>query len=73
MFDWGRAVFVKDSNKYSITSVDDLKNVPTRKLKGGFCRMAMDDYGRDNKARVILRRYMALVANKKLRKEVFGF
>lgn len=33
----------------------------------------MDKEVKNNMARVILRRYMALTANKMLRKEVFGF
>lgn len=34
---------------------------------------SMSKENKNNKARVTFRRYMALAANKKLRKEVFGF
>ena len=64
-------IFVPDGPVYENIGIDYSGTQPRRRLKTYWHMMKKEE--KNNKARVTLRRYMALMANRKLRKEVFGF
>lgn len=67
----GSVIFVPDGPEYENEGVHYLGKQPRRRLWSNWDWMLAEK--RNNKARVTLKRYMALVANKKLREKVFGF
>lgn len=67
----GSVIFVPEGSEYEHEGLHYLREQPRHRLLKSWSIMERDK--RFNKARVTLRRYMALVANKELRKEVFGF
>ena len=67
----GSVIFVPDGPEYESEGIHYLGKSPRRRLWSYWDWMSMEK--RNNKARVTLRRYMALVANKNLREKVFGF
>lgn len=67
----GSVIFVPDGPEYEHVGLFYFEPRPRRRLLKEWKSMGIEE--KNNKARVTLRRYMALVANKKLRKEVFGF
>lgn len=67
----GSVIFVPEGPEYEHVGLHYLGQEPKRRLLKNWDMMEMSK--RNNKARVTLRRYMALVANKPLRKKVFGF
>lgn len=67
----GRVIFVSERAEYESMEPDYFDEQPYRRLITNWSVMDIDK--RNNKARVTFRRYMALVANRKLRKKVFGF
>ena len=67
----GNVIFVPDGPEYEKIGIHYWGTQPRRRLKTQWDMMKKEE--KNNKARVTFRRYMALVANRKLRKEVFGF
>lgn len=67
----GSVIFVPEGEEYEHVGLHYLGEEPRRRLMFTWDMTDMDK--RNNKARVTLRRYMALVANQELRKSVFGF
>lgn len=67
----GSVVFVPEGSEYEHVGLHYFGTPPRRRLKA--CWDMIKEEERNNKARVTFRRYMALLANKKLWKEVFGF
>ena len=67
----GSIIFVPEGIEHEHEGLHYLGEQPRRRLINNWDIMERDK--RCNKARVTLRRYMALAANKELRKEVFGF
>lgn len=67
----GSVIFVPEGSEYEREGLHYLGEQPRRRLITSWDIMEKDK--RYNKARVMLRRYMALVANKELREKVFGF
>lgn len=67
----GNLIFVPDGPEYEKIGIHYWGTQPRRRLKTQWDMMKKEE--KNNKARVTFRRYMALVANRKLRKEVFGF
>lgn len=67
----GSVIFVPDGPEYENIGIYDPDAPSRRRLKGGWSIMSSQD--KNNAARVTFRRYMALLENRKLRKEVFGF
>lgn len=67
----GSVIFVPEGPEYEHVGLHYWGEEPKRRLLRNWSMMEMSK--RNNKARVTLRRYMALVANKPLRKKVFGF
>lgn len=67
----GSVVFVPDGEEYEHIGLHYWGEPPRRRLLTEWCMISEEK--RHNKARVTFRRYMALVANRKLRKEVFRF
>lgn len=67
----GSVIFSPDDPEDEDGGVHFSKNGLIRPLKGSWSFMKRDE--KNNKARVTFERYMALVANKELRKKVFGF
>lgn len=67
----GSVIFVPTGPEYEHMGLHYLGEQPKRRLSTSW--EIMEDSKRNNIARVNLRRYMALVANKSLRKRVFGF
>ncbi len=66
----GDVVFVPDGPEYDHIGLHYFGTQPRRRLKKTWGIMEQEE--RDNKARVAFRRYMALMENKNLRKEIFG-
>lgn len=67
----GSVIFVPDGPEYEHVGLGYLGKQPHRRLIKYWDIMEMEK--KNNEARMTFRRYMALLANKKLRKEVFGF
>lgn len=67
----GSVIFVPEGPEYEHVGLHYYGTQPRRRLKRNWDIMKKDE--KNNKARVTFRRYMALLENKKLRKEVFGF
>lgn len=67
----GNIIFVPDGPEYENAGVHYFSTQPRRRLKYVWDTMRREE--RNNKARVTFRRYMALLENRKLRMEVFGF
>lgn len=67
----GSVVFVPEGPEYEHVGLHYFGTPPRRRLKG--CWDMTKEEERNNKARVTFRRYMALLENRKLRKEIFGF
>lgn len=67
----GSVVFVPDGPEYEHVGLYYLGTPPRRRLKANWDMIDQDE--RNNRARVTFRRYMALLGNKKLRREIFGF
>ena len=67
----GDVIFVPDGPGHEHEGVQYYWNPPKRRLISLW--EYMDPSKKKNKARVTLRRYLALVANRKLREKVFGF
>ena len=67
----GDVLFVPDEPEYKNEGIFFLDTQPKRRLCKTWEFTPAEK--KNNKARVTFRRYMALVANKELRKEVFGF
>ncbi|MCM1252068.1 MAG: hypothetical protein NC321_04545 [Clostridium sp.] len=67
----GSVIFVPEGSEHEHEGLHYLGEQLRRRLVKSWGIMERDK--RYNKARVTLRRYMALAANKELRKEVFGF
>ncbi|MCC8044791.1 MAG: hypothetical protein LIP12_04735 [Clostridiales bacterium] len=68
----GKVIFVPDGPEYANRGLHSSSGKePRHRLEYSWC--VTDKEKRENNARVTLRRYMALVANVKLRKNVFGF
>ena len=67
----GDVIFVPEGPEYEKVGLHYWGNPPKRRLIHNWNMIDWDK--RNNKARVTFRRYMALVANKKLRYKVFGF
>ncbi len=67
----GSAVFVPEGPEYEHDGLHYFGTPPRRRLKANWDMINKEE--RNNKARVTFRRYMALLENRKLRKEIFGF
>lgn len=67
----GDVIFVPEGPEHENEGLYYLGEQPKRRLKSSWDFMALSE--KNNKGRVTLRRYMALVGNKLLRQEVFGF
>ena len=67
----GDVIFVPDGPGYENVGLHYWGEQPKRRLMYNWKSTNLDK--RNNKARVMLRRYMALVANRELRCKVFGF
>ncbi len=67
----GSVIFVPEGPEYENVGLHYYGTQPRRRLKRNWDIMKKDE--KNNKAKVTFRRYMALVENRKLRKEVFGF
>lgn len=67
----GSVVFVPEEPEYEHVGLHYFGTPPRRRLKTTWDIMRNEE--RNNRARVTFRRYMALLENRKLRKEVFGF
>ncbi len=67
----GDVVFVPDGPGHENEGIHYWGEQPKRRLISSWS--IMDPSKKKNKARVTLRRYLALVANRKLREKVFGF
>lgn len=67
----GEVIFVPEGPEFEHIGLQYTGIGPKRRLIKNWDNIDMDK--RNNEARVTLRRYMALVANKPLRKKVFGF
>lgn len=67
----GSVVFAPEGPEYEHVGLHYFGTPPRRRLKA--CWDMIKEEERNNKARVTFRRYMALLENRKLRKEIFGF
>lgn len=67
----GNVVFVPEGPEYEHVGLYYFGTPPRRRLKTNWDMINKEE--RNNKARVTFRRYMALLENRKLRKEIFGF
>ena len=67
----GSVIFVPDGPEEEQIGLYDSDARPRRRLNGSWS--IMDSKDKNNKARATFRRYMALLENRRLRKEVFGF
>lgn len=67
----GNVVFVPEGPEYEHVGLHYFGTPPRRRLKTNWDIMRNEE--RNNKARITFRRYMALLENRKLRKEIFGF
>lgn len=67
----GSVVFVPEGPEYEHVGLHYFGTPPRRRLKTNWDMIKEEE--RNNKARVTFRRYMALLENRKLRKEIFGF
>lgn len=67
----GNVVFVPEGPEYEHVGLHYFGTPPRRRLKTNWDMIKKEE--RNNKARVTFRRYMALLENRKLRKEIFGF
>ncbi|MDE7252789.1 MAG: hypothetical protein K2O32_07605 [Acetatifactor sp.] len=67
----GSVVFVPEGPEYEHIGLHYYGTPPRRRLKTNWNMIKREE--RNNKARVTFRRYMALLENRKLRKEIFGF
>lgn len=67
----GSVIFVPDEPEYENKGFHYWGEQRRRRLIGSWSSIDIDK--RDNKARVTLRRYMALAANRKLREKILGF
>lgn len=67
----GSIIFVPDVPEYENVGVHCFGTQPRRRLK--YIWDTMREEEKNNKARVTFRRYMALLENRKLRMEIFGF
>ncbi|MBD5482902.1 MAG: hypothetical protein HDR15_10360 [Lachnospiraceae bacterium] len=67
----GSVIFMPDEPEYEQVGLYDPDARSRRRLKGGWS--IMDSKDKNNAARATFRRYMALLENRNLRKEVFGF
>lgn len=67
----GSVIFVPEGPEYEHEGLHYLGTPPRRRLKTVWDFISRDE--KNNKARLTFRRYMALLENKKLRKEIFGF
>ena len=67
----GNVVFVLEGPEYEHVGLYYFGTPPRRRLKTNWDMINKEE--RNNKARVTFRRYMALLENRKLRKEIFGF
>ena len=67
----GSVVFVPEGPEYENVGLYYIGEQPRRRLKKSWDIMKKEE--KNNRARVTFRRYMALVENKRLRKEIFGF
>ena len=67
----GNVIFVPEGPEHENAGVHCWGEQPKRRLKSSWDFMELSE--KNNKGRVTLRRYMALVGNKLLRQEVFGF
>lgn len=67
----GSVIFVPEGPEYEQIGLYDPDARSRRRLKWTWS--IMDNKDKNNEARVTLRRYMALLENRNLRKEVFGF
>lgn len=67
----GSVVFVPEGPEYEHVGLYYFGTPPRRRLKTNWDMIKKEE--RNNKARVTFRRYMALLENRKLRKEIFGF
>lgn len=67
----GCVIFVPEGPEFENTGLHYLGTPPRRRLKMNWEIMNREE--KNNKARKIFRRYMALLENRTLRKEVFGF
>ncbi len=66
----GNVVFVLEGPEYEHVGLYYFGTPPRRRLKTNWDMINKEE--RNNKARVTFRRYMALLENRKLRKEIFG-
>lgn len=66
----GNVVFVPEGPEYEHVGLYYFGTPPRRRLKTNWDMINKEE--RNNKARVTFRRYMALLENRKLRKEIFG-
>ena len=67
----GDVIFVPDGPEHEHEGIHYWGEQPKRRLIRNWDFMSLDE--KNNKGRITLKRYMALVANKPLRKRVFGF
>lgn len=67
----GSVVFVPEGPEYEHVGLHYFGTPPRRRLKTNWDMIKKEE--KNNKARVTFRRYMALLENRKLRKEIFGF
>ncbi|MBD5530938.1 MAG: hypothetical protein HDQ98_01875 [Lachnospiraceae bacterium] len=67
----GSVIFVPEGPEYEQIGLYDPDARSRRRLNGSWS--IMDSKDKNNAARVTFRRYMALLENRNLRKEVFGF
>lgn len=67
----GSVIFVPDGPEHEHEGLHYFGTPPRRRLKTSWNMIGREE--KNNRARVTLRRYMALLENRKLRKEVFGF
>lgn len=67
----GSVVFVPEGPEYDNVGLYYIGEQPRRRLKKSWDIMKKEE--KNNRARVTFRRYMALMENKRLRKEIFGF
>ena len=62
---------IHDPKMLEIGNVIFVPDEPKRRLTSSWCVMEWSK--KNNKARMLLRRYMALMGNKELRCKIFGF
>lgn len=69
--EWGDVIFVSKEDEENSNKVIFSDRKLKRRLKESFC--LMDNKLKNNRARLLLKGYLALISNKELRLKIFGF